>query len=79
MVNRLALLELISKRMQMNGILKAVRTDNWSTRKTVLYDALFRIGKGLFWGTAIGIGILLIQNSSGLLDSTPNDIVSIKH
>ena len=73
------MLELISKRIQMNGISKAVSADNWSTRKTVLYDALFRIGKGLFWGTAIRIGILLIQNSSGLLDSTPNDIVSIKH
>jgi lipoprotein-releasing system permease protein len=79
LVNRLALLELISKRIQMNGIRKAVSADDWSTRKTVLYDALFRIGKGLFWGTAIGIGILLIQNNSRLLDSTPNVIVSIKH
>lgn len=73
------MLELIFKRIQMNGIRKAVSADDWSTRKTVVYDAFFRIGKGLFWVTAIGIAILLIQNNSGLLDSTPNVIVSIKH
>ena len=56
-----ALLVLILERTQMIGILKALGNNNWSIRKIFLYNAAFLIGKGLFWGNLIGVGLLLIQ------------------
>lgn len=56
-----ALLVLILERTQMIGILKALGSSDWSVRKVFLYNAMYLIGVGLFWGNLIGIGILLIQ------------------
>lgn len=56
-----ALLVLILERTQMIGILKALGSANWSIRKVFLYNAIYLIGVGLFWGNLIGIGLLWIQ------------------
>jgi lipoprotein-releasing system permease protein len=56
-----ALLVLILERTQMIGILKAIGANNWTIRKIFLYNAAHLIFRGLLWGNAIGIGLLLIQ------------------
>jgi len=56
-----ALLVLILERTQMIGILKALGAANWSIRKVFLYNAVYLISVGLFWGNAIGLGILWVQ------------------
>ncbi len=56
-----ALLVLILERTQMIGILKAMGSDDWSVRKIFIYNAMYLIGVGLFWGNVIGLGLLLIQ------------------
>lgn len=66
-----ALLVLILERTQMIGILKALGNDNWSIRKIFLYNAAYLIAIGLFWGNAIGIGILLIQKYFGVIKLNP--------
>lgn len=66
-----ALLVLILERTQMIGILKALGANDWSIRKIFLYNALYLIGKGLFWGNAIGIGILLMQQQFGIVTLNP--------
>ena len=66
-----ALLVLILERTQMIGILKALGNNNWSIRKIFLYNATYLIGKGLFWGNVIGVGLLLIQKYFGLIKLNP--------
>ena len=56
-----ALLVLILERTQMIGILKALGSNDWSVRKVFIYNAMYLIGLGLFFGTIIGLGLLLIQ------------------
>lgn len=56
-----ALLVLILERTQMIGILKALGSDDWSVRKVFIYNAMYLICVGLFFGNVIGIGLLLIQ------------------
>lgn len=56
-----ALLVLILERTQMIGILKALGFNNWNIRKIFLYNASYLILRGLFWGNAIGLGLLFIQ------------------
>lgn len=56
-----ALLVLILERTQMIGVLKALGSNDWSVRKVFLYNAVYLIGIGLFWGNVIGLGLLLIQ------------------
>lgn len=68
-----ALLVLILERTQMIGILKALGGNNWSIRKIFLYNALYLIGKGLFWGNVIGIGILLLQKHFGIVKLNPEN------
>lgn len=66
-----ALLVLILERTQMIGILKALGNNNWSIRKIFLYNASFLIGKGMIWGNAIGLGLLLAQKYFGLITLNP--------
>lgn len=68
-----ALLVLILERSQMVGILKAVGASNWSIRKIFLYNASYLIIKGLIWGNAIGIGLLLIQKYFGIIQLPPEN------
>ncbi|MCW5520680.1 ABC transporter permease [Aureitalea sp. L0-47] len=56
-----ALLVLILERTQMIGILKALGSNDWSVRKVFIYNAMYLIFLGLFFGNVIGLGLLLIQ------------------
>ena len=67
-----ALLVLILERTQMIGLLKAMGSSNWGIRKIFLYNAMYLIGIGLFWGNFIGIGILLIQKYFKLFPLNPD-------
>jgi len=67
-----ALLVLILERTQMIGILKALGSSDWSIRKVFLYNAIYLIGVGLFWGNLIGIGLLLIQKQFKLFPLNPD-------
>ncbi|MGA9269490.1 MAG: FtsX-like permease family protein [Lutimonas sp.] len=62
-----ALLVLILERTQMIGVLKALGNQNWSIRRIFMYNAAYLIGKGLFWGNLIGLGLLLIQKYFGVI------------
>ena len=66
-----ALLVLILERTQMIGVLKALGNQNWSIRRIFLYNAAYLIGKGLFWGNLIGLGLLLIQKQFGIIRLNP--------
>jgi lipoprotein-releasing system permease protein len=68
-----ALLVLILERTQMIGILKALGSNNWSIRKIFLYNALYLIARGLFWGNLIGISLLLIQRYFGVIQLNPEN------
>ena len=68
-----ALLVLILERTQMIGILKALGANNWTVRKIFLYNALYLIIRGLFWGNLIGISILLIQQQFGIVQLNPEN------
>jgi len=61
------LLILILERTNMIGILKALGSKNWSVRKIFLYNAVYLIGKGLFWGNLFGITICLLQKYFGIM------------
>ncbi|RMA56715.1 ABC transporter permease [Ulvibacter antarcticus] len=67
-----ALLVLILERTQMIGILKSLGSSDWSVRKVFLYNAMYLIGVGLFWGNLIGIGLLLIQKYGKLFPLNPD-------
>ena len=67
-----ALLVLILERTKMIGILKALGSDNWSVRKIFIYNAMYLVGVGLFWGNLIGIGLLLLQHHFDLFALDPN-------
>lgn len=66
-----ALLVLILERTNMIGILKALGASNWSIRKIFIYNAIYLISKGLFWGNLIAISILLIQHYTGIIQLNP--------
>jgi len=66
-----ALLVLVLERTQMIGILKALGCSDWSIRKVFLYNAMYLIGLGLFWGNIIGLGLLFIQKYFGIITLDP--------
>ncbi len=67
-----ALLVLILERTQMIGILKALGSSDWSVRKVFLYNAMYLIVVGLFWGNVIGLGLLLAQKYFKLFPLNPD-------
>ena len=67
-----ALLILILERTKLIGILKAIGQNNWSVRKVFLYNASYLIGKGLFWGNLLGIGLSLLQKYFHLISLNPS-------
>lgn len=56
-----SLLVLILEKTNMIGILKAIGATNWSIRKIFLYNSLYLLIKGLFWGNLIALTLLSIQ------------------
>jgi len=67
-----ALLVLILERTQMIGILKALGASDWNVRKVFLYNAMYLIVVGLFWGNLIGLGILFAQKYLKLFPLNPS-------
>lgn len=55
------LLIMILERSNMIGILKSLGGNNWVIRKIFIYNALYIVGVGLFWGNLFGISITLLQ------------------
>ncbi len=56
-----ALLVLILDRTNMIGVLKSLGATDWTVRKVFLYNAMSLILKGLFYGNAIGLGLIAVQ------------------
>ncbi len=67
-----ALLVLVLERTRMIGILKALGSSDWSVRKIFIYNAMYLIGQGLFWGNLIGLGILYAQKYFGIIKLDPS-------
>lgn len=65
------LLIIILERTQMIGLLKALGARNSMVRHTFLWFAAFIIGRGLLWGNAIGIGLVLLQQHTGIVRLDP--------
>ncbi len=61
-----ALLILILERTNMIGILKALGMPNWNVRKIFMYNAIYLIVKGLFWGNLIALTLCHIQQYFGI-------------
>ncbi len=66
-----ALLVLILERSSMIGVLKALGSPNWSIRKVFLYLSVFLTSRGMLWGNAIGIAIILLQKMFHLIKLNP--------
>lgn len=66
-----ALLVLILERSTMIGVLKALGSPNWSIRKVFLYLSVFLTSRGMLWGNAIGIAIILLQKVFHLIKLNP--------
>lgn len=65
------LLIIILERTQMIGTLKALGARNSTVRHTFLWFAAFIIGHGLLFGNIIGIGIVLLQEYTGVVSLDP--------
>lgn len=65
------LLILILEKTNMIGILKSYGARNWSIRKIFLYESVFLIGKGMFWGNVIGLLICFIQYQFKIIPLDP--------
>lgn len=65
------LLIIILERTQMIGTLKAFGATNNTIRKIFLWFSFFIIGKGLILGNILGIGLILIQNYTGIITLDP--------
>ena len=65
------LLIIILERTQMIGVLKALGARNATIRHTFLWFAVFIIGRGLLWGNLLGIGIVLLQQYTGIVSLDP--------
>lgn len=65
------LLIIILERTNMIGILKALGETNASIRKIFLYVSFFLVGKGMFWGNLIGVGLCLLQSYTHVVSLDP--------
>ena len=65
------LLIIILERTQMIGLLKAIGARNSTIRHTFLWFSVFIIGKGLVIGNIVGIGLVLLQQYTGLVKLDP--------
>lgn len=65
------LLIIILDRTSMIGILKALGTGNRSIRRIFLYQSVYLILKGLFWGNLLGLLICFVQKHFGIIHLDP--------
>ncbi len=66
------LLILILEKTNMIGVLKALGSDDITIRRIFIYQAAWLIGKGLFWGNIIGLGLAFVQLKTGLVTLDPS-------
>jgi len=66
------LIILILEKTNMIGILKALGSEDGTIMKVFLYQAVYLIVKGLFWGNIIGIGLASLQLRTGLISLDPS-------
>lgn len=66
------LLIIILERTNMIGVLEALGAKNKTIRKTFLWFAVFIIGKGMIIGNVIGLGLVIIQNVTGMVTLDPS-------
>jgi lipoprotein-releasing system permease protein len=65
------LLIIILDRTTMIGVLKALGMNNRGIRSIFLYQSVYLMVKGLFWGNLAGIGICLLQQYFKILKLNP--------
>jgi len=65
------LLIIILERTQMIGILKALGARNKTVRHTFLWFSVFIISQGLLFGNIVGIGLVLLQQYTGIITLDP--------
>jgi lipoprotein-releasing system permease protein len=56
-----ALLVLVLEKTNTIGVLKALGASNWTIRKIFIYQAIYLVIRGLFWGNVIGLSLLGVQ------------------
>ncbi len=61
-----ALLIIILERTNMIGILKAMGSPDKSIRNIFILTATYLLGRGLFWGNLIGLGLCFFQYQTGI-------------
>ena len=66
-----ALLVLVLERTQMIALLKTIGADNKLLRKIFLYNGIFILGNGLFWGNLIGLLFYFSQKYFGWVRLDP--------
>ena len=66
------LLILILEKTNMIGILKSLGSEDVTIQRIFLYQAAYLIGKGLFWGNLIGIGLAFLQLKTGIITLDPS-------
>lgn len=66
------LLIIILERTQMIGILKALGARNKTVRHTFLWFAAFIISQGLLIGDVLGIGLVVLQQQTGIIHLDPS-------
>jgi lipoprotein-releasing system permease protein len=65
------LLILILEKTNMIGVLKSLGAEDITIRRVFIYQAAYLIGKGLFWGNFVGIGLAFLQLKTGLITLDP--------
>ncbi len=65
------LLIIILERTVMIGILKALGARNKTIRHTFMWFAAFIIGKGMLIGNIVGLGLISLQQFTGLVKLNP--------
>jgi lipoprotein-releasing system permease protein len=66
------LLILILEKTNMIGVLKSLGAEDITIRRVFIYQAAYLIGKGLFWGNFIGVGLAFLQLKTGLITLDPS-------
>lgn len=61
------LIILILDSIQLIGVLKALGADNRFVRRIFISEAIMLIGKGVFWGNVLGLGLCAVQYFTHIL------------